>query len=497
MKVLYIDIDSLRRDHLGCYGYERPTTPNLDRLAREGARFTNMYAADTPCVPARASIFTGRWGIKTGLLTHGERAQSIGDYGRPEGELDTKPWEQDARYTGPTYPPVGSRVPQVQEFLAIQLAESGFHTAAVSTFADQAPWFRTGWETYYRPQWHRTHSHVHAPEITAHALNWLQDHAQEDFFLYVHYWDPHQSYKAPQAYVDKMLTYAPPDWPSDERIKDDAERYGHMPNSAGSHRIGSKEDFDYWMAMYDAEIAYCDEYVGRLLEALEAAGVLDDTLIIAATDHGENQGEHSVYGDHWGVYETDAHIWMLARWPNGGVQPGTVVDAASYTLDLGPTLCTVGDLEPPARWQGRSLLGMLRGEPEPQPQRDYVYLEHGLWSAQRAIRTIGAPDGRDWKLIKSYHGGLLNWPLTQLFDLANDPREECNVAKDHPKLVRDLEYRLWQWEEEQLQGWPDPLKKIAQEGPQTVVSALQNMRPGVWQWPQEEGHVVPTVRLMR
>ena len=140
---------------------------------------------------------------------------------------------------------------------------------------------------------------------------------------------------------------------------------------------------------------------------------------------------------------------------------------------------------------------MLRGEQEPQPQRDYVYLEHGLWSAQRAIRTIGAPHGREWKLIKSYHGGLLNWPLTQLFDLANDPREESNVAEDHPKLVRDLEYRLWQWEEEQLQGWPDPLKKIAQEGPQTVVSALQNMRPGVWQWPQEEGHVVPTVRLMR
>ena len=140
---------------------------------------------------------------------------------------------------------------------------------------------------------------------------------------------------------------------------------------------------------------------------------------------------------------------------------------------------------------------MLRGEQEPQPQRDYVYLEHGLWSAQRAIRTIGAPDGRDWKLIKSYHGGLLNWPLTQLFDLASDPREERNVAKDHPNTVRDLEYRLWQWEEEQLQGWPDPLKKIAQEGPQTVVSALQNMRPGVWQWPREEGHVVPKERLVR
>ena len=109
-----------------------------------------------------------------------------------------------------------------------------------------------------------------------------------------------------------------------------------MPNSAGSHRIGGKEDFDYWMAMYDAEIAYCDEYVGRLFEALEAAGVLDDTLIIAATDHGENQGEHSVYGDHWGVYETDAHIWMLARWPHGGVQPGTVVGCGKLYVGSRP-----------------------------------------------------------------------------------------------------------------------------------------------------------------
>lgn len=497
MKVLYIDIDSLRRDHIGCYGYGRPTTPNLDRIAAEGARFTNMYAADTPCVPARASIFTGRWGIKTGLLTHGERAQSIGDYGRPAGELDTKPWEQDARYAGPTYPPIGSRAPQVQQHLAVQKGEAGLRTAAVSTFADQASWFRTGWNAYLRPQWHLVHSRVQAPEITAHALAWLKDHAQDDFFLYVHYWDPHQSYKSPQSFVNTMLAYPPPDWPPDERIREDAERYAHMPNSAGSHRIWGKEDFDYWMAMYDAEIAFCDEYVGRLYEALEQAGVLDDTLIIAATDHGENQGEHSVYGDHWGVFETDAHIWMLARWPNGGVSPGTVVDAASYTLDLGPTLCAVAEIEAPAQWQGRSFLELLRGGPEPEPQRDYVYLEHGLWSAQRAIRTIGAPDGRDWKLIKSYHGGLMNWPLTQLFDLENDPREEDNVADNNREVTRDLEYRLWQWEEEQLQGWPDPLKKVAQEGPQTVVSALQTMREGPFPWPDPAGHVVPERRPKR
>ena len=146
--------------------------------------------------------------------------------------------------------------------------------------------------------------------------------------------------------------------------------------------------------MYDAEIAYCDEYVGRLLEALETAGVLDDTLIIATTDHGENQGEHSVYGDHWGVFETDAHIWMLARWPHGGVS-----SRAQWWMRQAIRWISAPRCARLAIWScrrgGRAalLLGMLRGEPEPQPRRDYVYLEHGLWSAQRAIRTIGAAAG--------------------------------------------------------------------------------------------------------
>ncbi|MDE2816559.1 MAG: hypothetical protein OXK81_07650, partial [Chloroflexota bacterium] len=88
-------------------------------------------------------------------------------------------------------------------------------------------------------------------------------------------------------------------------------------------------------------------------------------------------------------------------------------------------------------------------------------------------------------------------PLTQLFDLSNDPREENNAADANPAITRDLEYRLWQWEEGQLQGWPDPLKMVAQEGPQTVVSALKTMREGPFPWPNPEGHVVPERRPKR
>ncbi|MBI3970236.1 MAG: sulfatase [Chloroflexi bacterium] len=476
MKVLYLDLDSLRRDHLGCYGYARPTTPNIDRIARDGARFTNMYAADTPCVPARASIFTGRWGIRTGLLTHGPRGEQIGSYGAPPDRAGSS-----------------AQIPQLQQHLSAQLGPRGLRTAVVSTFADQAPWFTRGWESYFRPRWDLHAQHVEAPDINAFAIPWLREHARGDFFLYVHYWDPHTPYTAPQAYVDRMLRHELPSWLTDERIRHDVETYGDLPQTAKSLGILNRRDFDRWLAMYDAEIAFCDEHVGQLLDILESTGVLDDTLVLISTDHGENQGEHGVYGDHWGTFETDAHIWLVARWPNGGITPGTLVDAACYTMDIGPTLCEVGGLNVPTGWQGRSFLGLARGGVEPEPKRDYVVLEHGLWSAQRAFCTVGRPGG-DWKLIKSYHGGLFDWPLTQLFDQNNDPREEIDVSAARPDVLEELERRLRTWEEAQLGGRPDPLREVAAEGPHAVRWAHREFAHAVSSTPTRKVSSVSRIR---
>ncbi|MGH2350953.1 MAG: hypothetical protein ACRDI2_04305, partial [Chloroflexota bacterium] len=136
-------------------------------------------------------------------------------------------------------------------------------------------------------------------------------------------------------------------------------------------------------------------------------------------------------------------------------------------------------------------LGLARGAAEPAPVSDYVYLEHGLWSAQRAIRTVNEPGGYDWKLIKSYHGGLHDWKLTQLFDLANDPREEHDVSAARPEIVHELEHHLWAWEEAQLGGRPDPLRAVAAAGPNAVLGALRQMRGDAPRRPRPEGFVVP------
>jgi arylsulfatase A-like enzyme len=495
MRVLYLDLDSLRYDHLGCYGYPRPTTPNLDRLAREGVRFRNVFAADTPCVPARASIFTGQRGIRTGLVTHGPRAQQVGRFG-PPAPRGRSQQELVAAFSedGLGWPPRGSSVPLVHQYLGSRLRSAGLRTAAVSTFGEQATWFTRGWQTLLRPRPDVATQQVLAEDVSDAAVAWLREHAREDFFLYVHYWDPHIPYHAPRRYVDQMLTHPPPEWPTDEQVKREVAEVGDYPCTARATHIWGKPELDYWLAMYDAEIAYCDEHVGRVLGALAAAGVLDDTLVLATTDHGENQGEHRLYGNHCGVYETDSRLWMLARWPHGGLEPGAAVDAACYTMDIGPTLCEVAGLEPPPAWQGRSFLGLLRGGAEPEPGREYVVLEHGLWSAQRAVRTVSAPDGRDWKLVKSYHGGLLDWPLTALYDLANDPREERDVSAAHPDALRELEHTLWRWEEEELGGRPDPLRIVAAEGPELVNDILRRLKTGAPRWwhpPRPEGMTVP------
>src|SRR5919197_5485835 len=118
MKILYIDVDSLRPDHLGCYGYDRPTSPTVDRLAAEGARFDWCCASDGPCMPSRTATFTGRFGIVNGIVTHGERAQ------RARAERPSVQW---------------------------YLTTHGIPATAISTFADQTDWFFHGWETYVRP----------------------------------------------------------------------------------------------------------------------------------------------------------------------------------------------------------------------------------------------------------------------------------------------------------------------------------------------------------
>lgn len=434
MRILYIDCDSLRPDHLGCYGYHRDTSPNVDRLAAEGRRFTNYYAADTPCNPSRTGLYTGRFGIHTGVVDHG------GLYADPRRHGN------DRRFSYPG---------KFRSWIGAMKA-AGLDTVMVSPFpARHDAWqVLEGVTEFYDVGAGGSDS---ADVIYTGAEPWLDDHAAEDdWFLTVNFWDPHTPYDTPESYGDPFANDPAPDWLTDEMIRERYESYGphsaHVPHSASADFSGvrdlprtpdaieSREDYVRWINGYDTGIRYMDDYIGRLLDLLESKGVREETLILVSADHGEQQGELNVWGDHHLADHATARVPLIATGP--GVEPG-VDDDLHYQLDLPPTVMDLLGAESPAGWDGESFAPSLAaGE---SAGRDYLVVSNMAWACQRGVRWD------DWMLLRTYHDGLKQWVNdVMLFDLSVDPHETTNLAGERPDVVEEGLAKLGRWVDDRL-----------------------------------------------
>ncbi|OYT43871.1 hypothetical protein B6U84_05330 [Candidatus Bathyarchaeota archaeon ex4484_40] len=256
MKVILFVIDTLRADHLGCYGYGKETSPNIDRLADEGVLFENAYPSDVPTQPSFTSMFTGQRGIMTGVVSH-SRTESLSE-----------------------------SIPYLTEILA----QNGVTTAAVSTLYMMRRWFARGFKYYMNPVAgiRRKLQQVDAEEINEMALPWIREHKDEDFFLFVHYWDPHSIYRPPEPY--RRLFYQGDETDPENRSLDVLRTQPVWP-FIKRHLDAMKEnitDIEYVIAQYDGEIRYADDNFGELLNLLEDLGIYDETAIIFTSDHGES-----------------------------------------------------------------------------------------------------------------------------------------------------------------------------------------------------------------
>ncbi|WP_137284545.1 sulfatase family protein [Halorussus salinisoli] len=422
MRILYIDCDSLRPDHLGCYGYHRDTSPNIDRLASSGRRFTNYYASDAPCLPSRTALFTSRFGIHTGVINHGGINASMRPRG-PNREFNTQ-------------------MDEYRTWMTV-LREAGLHTALISVFPQHhgAIQVLDGFD-----EWHHTDV-FRSDQVYPHAKEWLEDNASdEDWYLHVNFWDPHTPYDTPLEYGNPFEDEPAPEWPDEETIQEQYESYG--PHSAQDvhgwgedapfertpDEIASREDFEQWIDGYDTGIRYMDDHIGRLLDLLESEGVLEDTLVIVSADHGENQGELNVYGDHHTADDRSCRVPLIISGP--GVKHG-VDDDFHYQVDLAPTITEFVDGDIPGGWDGQSFANSLTDGVE--AGRDYLVVSQGAWSCQRGVRWD------DWLLIRTYHDGLKEFAPIELYDLAADPHETTNLAQEKPDVARKGLSLLDQW----------------------------------------------------
>lgn len=454
MRVLYLDIDTLRPDHLSCYGYHRRTSPNVDRLAAEGVRFENCYVSDAPCLPSRAAFYSGKCGIRHGAINHGGEAA---DY-----YLD--PSERHFR--------------TLQDNFIVQVRRCGYYPVTVSPFGERhsAFWFYNGFREIYNPG---KGGVERADEVVPIALDWLDRHGREDrWYLHVNVWDPHTMYQTPLEYGFPFRGSPPPAWFTEDVLRRNLSTYG--PGSgwepAGGYgtpetrahlaryprmapTIDTMERYATWIEGYDTGIWYADLWVGKLLAKLEALGVLDDTLIVVTSDHGENQGELAVYGDHQTADHCTCRVPMILRHPQGLGGRGRVDRALHYQFDVGATLLEMLGGTVPASWDAVSFLRAFQEERE--EGRDFLVVSNCAWACQRAVRW------NDYLLIRSYHTGLKNYPDYMLFNLNEDPHELNNLAADRPDLVGEGLARLDAWWSAEMMRSPravDPLWIVMREG---------------------------------
>lgn len=440
MRLLYLDIDSLRPDHLGCYGYHRDTSPNIDAIAARGVRYSNCYATDVPCLPSRTALFCGRPGILNGVTNHGGVAAD------PFLEGETRAFSSRLGQTA--WPAV--------------LRKNGFkNTTMISPFGER----HSAWHIYagFTEIYNSGGGGMdRADQVEPLALDWLDKNAaNDDWFLHLNLWDPHTPYRVPESWGDPFADEPLPAWLTEEVRRQHwagcgphsareitgygTSEYEERLLKAYPQQPAQADSMDAVRAMfdgYDRGVRYADETVGRLMNALKIAGVLDETAVIISSDHGENLGELNIYGDHQTADHITGRVPLIVSWPDvTDAQAGSERNALVQNIDIPATTVELIGGESPEIWEGESFAPTLRSDAdEARPQ---AIISQGAWSLQRAVRWDDGDNA--WMCIRSYHEGHHGFPDVMLFDVNADPHEQHNLADEKPEIAAEGVLRLDKW----------------------------------------------------
>lgn len=420
--ILIVSIDTLRADHLGCYGYEpyaEPVSPSIDALASESLRFTRFYAARGQTAPSLCSLMLGKY-----PSSHGVRDN-------------------------------GMRFAPGQRTLFERLGELGYETAA---FVSRIPAYSDGHpargvdvleagET--RPDGAEAGSHHESDEIVlAKALAWLDGRERSGagphspFFAWVHFYGVHKPYE-PGAPFERAFTgdYRGELRPGTELQWERVEEAIHAATLARTPL--SEADHRFVVGLYDGGIRAVDERVGTLLERLADRGLADETLVILTADHGEELGEHRVYYYHGNsVYRSTLRVPLLVRWP--GVLPrGGTFDALSQNVDIVPTILDWLDVDIPPELEGVSLAPWLTGESPAGPPRHFAYVEWQdlIWGTfTDSHHYLSNPLGV-WLRKSPYdekEGAGFAVGCAELYAIDRDPYEQSNVVDSERETAAEL-----------------------------------------------------------
>lgn len=368
-RVVLISIDTCRADHLSCYGFSKKTTPHIDRIAEEGVLFENVVTPAPITLPAHVSLLTG-------LTPPSHGIHDNLNYYLPEEKLT----------------------------LTEILKANGFVTGAVvSAFVLDARFglhqgFDSFQDDFVNVYYTASGSERRGDETTEFAIQWLRQHKDEKFFLFLHYYDPHFPYDPPEPY---------------------ASQYTNDP--------------------YSGEIAFTDHCIGRIVDTLKELEMYHSTLLIIVGDHGEMLGEHGEKQHLFFIYEAALRVPLLVKIPGGLREPVRVEETVGL-IDVAPTVCSLLKIDIPKLLQGMSLEPFLKGK-KPTAKPRYFYIESMMPTYLGANPLLGVCTSR-WKYIQTTR--------PELYHLETDCHEQVDLVKKELKRVRICKGALEKILKEQL-----------------------------------------------
>jgi len=402
--VLLVSIDSLRPDHLSCYGYPRPTSPTIDRLASEGVRFQEAVSTTSWTLPAHAALLTGLYDAGHGLVDNGLRladAQvTLAEVLRRHG------WQTAGFFGGPYLHPT------------FGIAQGFDHYQSCMTRVDDEL-AEEAVRAESRARAGVSHADVTGPRTVAEFERWLETTDTRPFLAFVHLWDVHYDFIPPPGYAEIF----------DPDYEGDLTGVGFMQNPRIAAGMDPR-DLRHLLALYDGEIRFTDETLAALLKALDARGRLENTIVVVTADHGEEFFEHDHKGHQRTLYEEVVRIPLVFHWKgrlgtSGGAAAPIEPAAQVRLVDVMPTLLALCGIEDRPTTNGRDLTPLLRGESLP---------------AEPALTELYS-DGRDVQALRmdTYKAirAAAQHPGTG-FDLVADPLERTPLPPAHPLVQTGL-----------------------------------------------------------
>lgn len=437
--IVFIIVDALRTDKVGCYSQGKTITPIIDDLAREGTLFENNYACINVTDPSLTTIFSGRYPISHGLINHGAHIQE--DDLRKLSESDTR-------------------------FLPEILRSKGYATLAVDWLGR---WHRQGYDYYsgLRPAFFRMMKMLsHRPSkiftlikllylyrkaipelgvlydevITSQAIELMRKFQKQKFFLFVHYWGTHAPYISPEN-PQILESHQPADGDLARSLIKSVD-----PNLEKYHLRWFDEDVTIReiLSRYEGAINFIDGQIGELMNELDELGLQKNTLVVLTSDHGESLTEHGIYFDHHGLYDVSLHVPLIFRGP--GFPEEQRVNGMTQHVDIVPTILNNLNYNVSGmNLDGENTSSLIHDESE--EFRTEVYAEEAEAQRKRAVRT------RDYKYIfapseagaKCQYCNCTHGEVEELYDLRKDPQETENILDEERKKGEELKNKFLNW----------------------------------------------------